>query len=60
MPEVKPIPDGYTAITPYLIVDDGPGSRTSWRTPLGRWSGCAFPWGRASLATPRWRLGARW
>ena len=25
MPEVKPIPDGYTAITPYLIVADAAG-----------------------------------
>ena len=25
MPDVKPIPDGYTAITPYLIVEDAGG-----------------------------------
>ena len=25
MPEVKPIPDGYTPITPYLIVEDAAG-----------------------------------
>ena len=25
MPEVKPIPDGYTAITPYLIVENAAG-----------------------------------
>lgn len=25
MPDVKPIPDGYTAITPYLIVEDAAG-----------------------------------
>lgn len=25
MPEVKPIPDGYTAVTPYLIVEDAAG-----------------------------------
>lgn len=25
MPEVKPIPDGYSVITPYLIVDDAAG-----------------------------------
>ena len=25
MPDVKPIPDGYTAITPYLISEDAPG-----------------------------------
>ena len=25
MPDVKPIPDGYSVITPYLIVDDAAG-----------------------------------
>ena len=25
MPDVKPIPDGYTAVTPYLIVEDAAG-----------------------------------
>ncbi|MCY3957525.1 MAG: VOC family protein [Chloroflexi bacterium] len=25
MPEVKPIPDGYTAVTPYLIVENAAG-----------------------------------
>ena len=25
MPDVKPIPDGYTAITPYLIVENAAG-----------------------------------
>ena len=25
MPDVRPIPDGYTAITPYLIVEDAAG-----------------------------------
>ena len=25
MSEVKPIPDGYTAVTPYLIVEDAAG-----------------------------------
>ncbi len=25
MPEIKPIPDGYTAVTPYLRAADGPG-----------------------------------
>ena len=25
MPEIKPIPDGYTPITPYLIVEDAAG-----------------------------------
>ena len=25
MSEIKPIPDGYTAITPYLIVEDAAG-----------------------------------
>ena len=25
MPDVKPMPDGYTAITPYLIVEDAAG-----------------------------------
>ena len=25
MPDVKPIPDGYTAVTPYLIVADAAG-----------------------------------
>ena len=25
MPDVKPIPDGYTAITPYLIAEDAAG-----------------------------------
>ena len=25
MPDVKPIPDGYTAVTPYLRAADGPG-----------------------------------
>jgi PhnB protein len=25
MPDVKPIPDGYSAITPYLIAEDGAG-----------------------------------
>ena len=24
MPDVQPIPDGYTAITPYLVVEDAP------------------------------------
>ncbi len=25
MPDVQPIPDGYTAITPYLVAEDAPG-----------------------------------
>ena len=25
MSDVKPVPDGYTAITPYLVAEDGPG-----------------------------------
>ena len=25
MPEIKPIPDGYTAVTPYLIAEDATG-----------------------------------
>ena len=45
---VKPIPDGYTALTPYLIVNGaagaiefyqkilGPSSCFDWRTPAGR------------------------
>ena len=24
MPDVKPVPDGYTAITPYLVAEDAP------------------------------------
>ena len=38
MPDVKPIPDGYTAITPYLIVENAAGflvlsqpRNSSWR-----------------------------
>jgi PhnB protein len=26
MPSVKPIPDGYRSVTPYMIVDDGAGA----------------------------------
>ena len=25
MPDVQPIPDGYTAITPYLVAEDASG-----------------------------------
>lgn len=25
MPDVKPVPDGYTAVTPYLVAEDAPG-----------------------------------
>lgn len=25
MSDVKPVPDGYTAVTPYLVAEDGPG-----------------------------------
>ena len=47
MPEVKPIPDGYTAITPYLIVEDAAGFLEFLARRSGPWSGPGFRWARA-------------
>ena len=35
MPSVKPIPDGYRTLTPYLVVADGAGAVAFYETVLG-------------------------
>lgn len=35
MPAVKPIPDGYNTLTPYLIVSDGAGAIAFYTTAFG-------------------------
>src|SRR5580658_8144843 len=35
MPQVKPVPDGYRSITPYLIVADGAGAVAFYRQVFG-------------------------
>jgi PhnB protein len=35
MPEVKPIPDGYNAVTPYLIVADASAAIAFYRSAFG-------------------------
>ena len=32
MARVKPVPDGYHTVTPYLIVDDGPRALEFYRS----------------------------
>ena len=35
MPAVKPIPDGYRTVTPYLIVSDGAGAIAFYAKAFG-------------------------
>ena len=35
MPAVKPIPDGYNTLTPYLIVGDGAGAIAFYAKAFG-------------------------
>jgi PhnB protein len=35
MPQVKPVPDGYRSVTPYLIVADGAGAIAFYRQVFG-------------------------
>ena len=50
MPDVKPIPDGYTAITPYLIVEDAAGFIDFLASAFGAAE-------RLRVATPEGRIG---
>ena len=50
MPDVNPIPDGHTAITPYLIVEDAAGFIDFFASAFGAAE-------RLRVATPEGRIG---
>ncbi|HEX3863838.1 MAG TPA: VOC family protein [Stellaceae bacterium] len=50
MPAVKPIPDGYRTLTPYLIVADGAGAIRFYQTAFGASE-------RMRLTAPTGRIG---
>ena len=59
MPEVKPIPDGYTAITPYLIVENAAGFLDFLANAFGAVERMRIPMPQGGWVMPRSRLAAR-
>ena len=59
MPDVQPIPDGYTAITPYLVVEDAPAYLDFLANAFGAVERMRIPLPTAASDTRRWRSPAR-
>ena len=57
MPEVKPIPDGYTAITPYLIVENAAGFLDFLANASGAVERMRIPMGQGLIAHAEVEIG---
>ena len=55
MTDVKPIPDGYTAITPYLVVENAAGFLDFLAHAFGAVERMRIPMPEVGIVTPRSR-----
>jgi PhnB protein len=56
---VKPIPEGFHTVTPYLAVDDASAAIEFYKRAFGATSGCGCRRPAARSGTPRSRSATR-
>ena len=54
---IKPIPDGYRSVTPYLIVDDGPGALEFYKQAFGAIERMRMDWGDGKIGHAEFEIG---
>lgn len=54
---VKPIPDGYRSVTPYLIVDDGPAALEFYKQIFGAVIRMQMDWGEGKIGHAEFEIG---
>lgn len=54
---VKPIPDGYSSVTPYLIVDDGVKALEFYRIAFGAVERLRIDWGGGKIGHAEFTIG---
>ncbi len=54
---VKPIPDGYSSVTPYLIVDDGAAALSFYANAFGAVERMRMDWGDGKIGHAEFTVG---
>ena len=54
---VKPIPDGYSSVTPYLIVDDGAAALNFYTNAFGAVERMRMDWGGGKIGHAEFTVG---
>lgn len=54
---VKPIPDGYRSVTPYLFVDDGPAALEFYERVFGAVVRMRMDWGEGKVGHAEFEIG---
>lgn len=54
---VKPIPDGYSSVTPYLIVDDGAAALSFYANAFGAVERLRMDWGDGKIGHAEFTVG---
>ena len=54
---VKPVPEGYRTVTPYLFVDDGPAALEFYETVFGAVERMRMDWGEDKIGHAEFEIG---